>query len=236
VRQWFNTLELGQTIADGRAIVERELHREGRPGAALDALAAKLGFAKTEEFFAAVGREDVGTRQILIALRGEAEAPAEPEVQARRSKAQSGGGGILIVGVDRLMTQLARCCKPAPPDAISGFVTRGRGVSIHRADCASLAQITARFPERIITAQWGVQEGRVFPVDIVVRANDRHGLLRDVSEVFSREQLNVTAVNTQSKAGIATMLFTVEIDGIPRLKRTLALVGDVPGVFQAERR
>ena len=234
VRQWFNSLELGQTIADGRAIVERELQREGQTGAALDQLAAKLGYEKTEDFFAAVGREELGPRQIHVALRGEDEAPAVPEVQTHRSKA--GAGGILIVGVDRLLTQLARCCKPAPPDAIVGFVTRGRGVSIHRGDCASLAQLMARLPERMITAEWGVQEGQLFPVDIVVRANDRHGLLRDVSEVLSREQLNVTAVNTQSRSGTATMSFTVEVDGIGRLKRSLALVEHVRGVFEAARR
>jgi GTP pyrophosphokinase len=236
VRQWFNSLELGQTIADGRAIVERELQREGQTGTALDQLAAKLGYGTTDDFFAAVGREELGARQIHVALRGEAESPAVPEVHTHRSKASAGAGGILIVGVDRLLTQLAKCCKPAPPDAIVGFVTRGRGVSIHRGDCTSLAQLKARLPERMITAQWGVQEGQVFPVDIVVRAGDRHGLLHEISEVLSREQLNITAVNTQSKAGTSTMFFTVEVDGIARLKRSLSLIEDVRGVFEAARR
>ena len=94
----------------------------------------------------------------------------------------------------------------------------------------------ARLPERMITAQWGVQEGQVFPVDMVVRANDRQGLLHDISEVLSREQMNVTAVNTQSRAGAATMFFTVEVEGIARLKRTLSLIEDVRGVFEAARR
>ncbi|OGA16015.1 MAG: GTP pyrophosphokinase [Betaproteobacteria bacterium RIFCSPLOWO2_02_FULL_63_19] len=234
VRQWFNSQELGQTIAAGRALVERELHREGQTGTALDQLAARLGFAKTEEFFAAVGREDIGVRQIQVALRGPEEAQAVSQVQTHRSKAAS--GGILIVGVDRLLTQLARCCKPVPPDAIVGFVTRGRGVSIHRADCASLSQLRARLPERMIDAQWGVQEGQVFPVDIVVRGSDRHGLLRDVSEVLSREQLNVTAAHTQSKGGTARMFFTVEVDGAARLQHTLALVEQIRGVDEAARR
>ena len=88
----------------------------------------------------------------------------------------------------------------------------------------------------MITAQWGVQEGQVFPVDILVRANDRAGLLRDISEVLSREQLNVTAANTQSKTGVATMRFTVEVDGVARLKRALSLVAEVRGVFEAARR
>lgn len=234
VRQWFNSQELGQTIAAGRALVERELQRGGQTGTALDQLAARLNFEKAEELFAAVGREDIGVRQIQVALRGPEEQPALPQVQTRRSKA--GSGGILIVGVDRLLTQLARCCKPVPPDAIVGFVTRGRGVSIHRADCASLAQLMARLPERMIAAQWGVQEGQVFPVDIVVRASDRQGLLRDISEVLSREQLNVTAANTHSKGGAAMMFFTVEVDGAARLQHTLALVEQIQGVEAAARR
>ena len=234
VRQWFNSQELGQTIAAGRALVERELQRGGQTGTALDQLAARLNFEKAEELFAAVGREDIGVRQIQVALRGPEEQPALPQVQTRRSKA--GSGGILIVGVDRLLTQLARCCKPVPPDAIVGFVTRGRGVSIHRADCASLAQLMARLPERMIAAQWGVQEGQVFPVDIVVRASDRQGLLRDISEVLSREQLNVTAANTRSKGGAAMMFFTVEVDGAARLQHTLALVEQIQGVEAAARR
>ena len=104
------------------------------------------------------------------------------------------------------------------------------------ADCGSLAQLRSRLPERMITAQWGVQEGQVFPVDIVVRANDRAGLLRDISEVLSREQLNVTAANTQSKSGVASMHFTVEVDAVAHLKRTLSLIADVRGVFEAVRR
>jgi len=234
LRQWFNNQDLAQTVAEGRAVVEREMQREGRTGEALDALAQKFGYARTDEFFAAVAREDIGLRQLQTGLRGQAGTAAAPEVQTHRSKAAA--GGILVVGVDRLLTQLAKCCKPAPPDAIEGFVTRGRGVSIHRRDCSSLADLRARLPERMIDAQWGAHDGQVFPVDIVVRANDRHGLLRDISEVLSREQINVTAANTQSRNTVATMLFTVEVDSLERLTRTLALVEEVPGVFHAQRR
>jgi GTP pyrophosphokinase len=138
--------------------------------------------------------------------------------------------------VDKLMTQLARCCKPAPPDAIAGFVTRGRGVSIHRRNCHSLQQLAAQHPERMIETGWGQQKDGVFSVDIVVQASDRQGLLRDISEVLSREKINVTAVSTLSKRQMANMFFTVEISGLDQLQRTLLLVKDVPGVLSASRR
>ena len=237
VRQWFNATELAQTIADGRATVEREMQREGQSGASLDALAQKFGYDKAEDFFAAVGREVIRPREIQNALRGETEEAEAPEpVVAKKSKAEAGGSGILIVGVDRLLTQLARCCKPAPPDGIMGFVTRGRGVSIHRASCKSLAALLRAHPERAIEAHWGEQGPGVFAVDVVVQAHDRQGLLRDVSEVFSRQRINVTAVNTASRQHVATMAFTVEVSGVDQLARTLAEIRDVPGVFSAGRR
>jgi GTP pyrophosphokinase len=238
VRQWFNSEELARTIAAGRAAVERELAREGATGVKLETLAERLGFTGTDDFFAAVGREEVGPRALQAALRGP--APVEPQAEetlvAKKSRAGAGGAGVLFVGVDRLMTQLARCCKPVPPDAIAGFVTRGRGISVHRRDCRSLAYLLARQPERGIEAQWGERAASVFPVDIAVQAHDRPGLLRDVSEVLSRERINVTAANTQSRRHIATMFFTAEVEDLDHLRRALAQIADVPGVFSASRR
>jgi GTP pyrophosphokinase len=115
-------------------------------------------------------------------------------------------------------------------------VTRGRGISLHRRDCRSLAALLARQPERGIEAQWGARAASVFPVDIAVQAHDRQGLLRDVSEVLSRERLNVTAVNTLSRRHIATMFFTVEVEDLDQLRRSLAQIAEVSGVFSASRR
>jgi GTP pyrophosphokinase len=239
VRQWFNAEELARTVAAGRAIVERELAREGATSVKLEALAAQFGFAKADELFAAVGREEIGPRAVQVAVRGPAATespPAEEALVAKKSKAVAGASGILVVGVDRLMTQLARCCKPVPPEAIVGFVTRGRGISIHRRGCRSLAQLLIRQPERAIESQWGAREAAVFAVDIAVQANDRQGLLRDVSEVLSRERINVTAVNTQSRQHVATMLFTAEVEDLDHLRRALAQIGEVAGVYSAARR
>ena len=237
VRQWFNTQALAETVAQGRAVVERELQREGMTGANLDHLAQQLGFAKSEELFAAAGREEIGVKLLQTALRGE--APAEPEKEAvltGKSRADAKDGGILVVGMDKLMTQLAKCCRPAPPDAIAGFVTRGRGVSIHRRNCRDLQRLAELQPERMIEADWGKQKEGVFSVDIVVQAHDRQGLLRDISEVLSREKINVTGVNTQSKQHMAYMSFTVEISGLEQLQRTLEFVREVQGVLTASRR
>jgi len=236
VRQWFNALEQAELAASGRAIVERELHREGVTGAKLESLAREFGYAKTDEFFAAVGREEIGGQALRVALRGAAPAPPPDEVIARKSRAAGAAEGVLIVGVDRLMTQLARCCKPVPPDPIVGFVTRGRGVSVHRASCKSLGELLARHPERAIETAWGERAAAAFPVDVTVQAHDRQGLLRDISEVFSREGINVTAVNTLSRQGTATMQFTVEVGDVGHLERALAQIGEVKGVTAARRR
>jgi GTP pyrophosphokinase len=242
VRQWFKQQQLEETVAQGRAVVERELARAGATLTSLEALAGKIGYGRPDELFAAVARDEVNLRQIQLAIRalavpGGAPAPAaDDEVHTRASRATGSGSGILIVGVDRLMTGLARCCKPAPPDAIVGFVTRGKGITIHRAGCANLARARAQQPERLIESNWGAPRDEVFPVDIMVEAGDRPGLLRDLSEVFSREKINVTSVNTLSKQHLARMAFTIEVRSVAELKRTLGLVAEVPGVLSAGRR
>jgi GTP pyrophosphokinase len=243
VRQWFKQQQLEETIAAGRAVVEREVSRAGATSVSLEAVAAKAGYAKLDEFFAAATRDELNLRQIQTAIRAVATPAAEPvqaasddEVATRASRASGSGSGILIVGVDRLMTGLARCCKPAPPDAIVGFVTRGKGITIHRAGCANLVRARAQQPERLIDANWGAPRDEVFPVDIMVEAGDRPGLLRDLSEVFSREKINVTSVNTLTKQHLARMAFTIEVRSVAELRRTLGLVAEVPGVLSAGRR
>ena len=243
VRQWFKAQVLDETVAHGRAAVERELARAGASLLNLDLLAAKAGYAKPDELFAAYARDELNLRQLQTAIRAAAAPAPEPAtpspgegVVTRASRASGAGSGILVVGVDRLVTGLARCCKPAPPDPIAGFVTRGKGITIHRASCANLARIRAREPERMIEADWGARRDEVFPVDIVVESGDRPGLLRDISEVFSREKINVTAVNTLTKQHLARMGFTIEVAGVEQLKRALALVREVPGVLGAARR
>jgi GTP pyrophosphokinase len=243
VRQWFKAQDLEADIATGRALVEAEMKREGFGTARalnLDDVCREAGYPKLDEFFAAAAHGDINTRQIQHAIRAAAKLALVPEdedvVVARQSKATGSGSGILIVGVDKLMTGLGKCCKPAPPDPIIGFVTRGKGITIHRKSCSNIGRMQAVHPERLITADWGEPREEVFPVDIEVEAIDRQGLLRDISEVFSREKINVTAVNTLSKNLQARMSFTVEVATLTQLKKALQLVEEVKGVLSAGRK
>ncbi len=239
VRQWFNALELEQSIAAGREIVDRELARLGKTAVKLDDLARRLGFASVDELCVAATKEEFSLRSIEQALA--VAPPAVEEVPAAltgvgAATAPAARGRVLVVGVDSLLTMLARCCRPVPPDEIIGFVTRGKGVSIHRANCVNARALSKRAPERLIDVTWGGQADAAYPADVFVLALDRHGLLRDVSEVFAREKINVIGVNTQTQRGEAQMRFTVEVPDVAALRRALSQLGDVPGVISARRR
>jgi GTP pyrophosphokinase len=228
-------------VARGREAVEKLLQREGRTAMRLDDLAAQLGFKSAEDLFAVVGKDEFSLRTIEALFRPAPAALPQDEFLLKKSRTgtDTPQGGVLVVGVDSLMTQLAKCCKPAPPDAIGGFVTRGKGVSIHRTDCSNLREFVARNPERVIDVAWGRQPANgpaLYPVDVAVEAADRQGLLRDISEVFAKEKMNVVGVQTQSVKGTAWMTFTIEITDSHRLNAVLAQVRDVAGVRAARRR
>jgi GTP pyrophosphokinase len=257
VRQWFSALELERDVAAGRERVERVLQREGRTALAFEELATRLGQPDAEAMFIAVTREEIGPRQLEEAVRGQAaRAPAEAgdsdeaalaaiEQRGRPSaRRKPADGGVLVVGVDLLMTQLARCCRPVPPDPIVGFVTKGKGVSVHREGCTMFAKMAQQAPERVLETTWGERRPAAgardrasgYPVDLVVRAMDRPGLLRDVTEVFARDKLNVTAVQTLSRQQVANMQFTIEVPDGSVLSKALAAIGEVAGVIDARRR
>ena len=242
VRAWFNALAMGETVAKGREAVEKLLQREGKTSIKLEDLASQLGFNSAEDLFEVVGKDEFSLRNIEIVLRPPEPLPSEDDLvllKKPRQSGNSGKGGVLVVGVDSLMTQLAKCCKPAPPDAICGFVTRGKGVSVHRADCSNLRNMVTRSGDRVIEVEWGgatASVGNVYPVDVAVEATDRQGLLRDISEVFTKEKMNVIGVQTQSVKGIAWMTFTVEVTESGRLTKVLGIVAELAGVRSARRR
>jgi GTP pyrophosphokinase len=249
VRAWFNALAMEQTVARGREAVEKLLQREGKTAMKLDDLAAQLGFKAADDLFEVVGKDELSLRTIENMLR-----PPEPvlsqddyvlakKARAPNANAKKAGGGVLVVGMGSLLTQLAKCCKPAPPDEILGFVTKGKGVSIHRSDCSNFRNMAAGSPDRVIEVQWNspkTPDGAVYPVDVAVEAADRQGLLRDISEVFAKEKMNVIGVQTQSvkdnRGGTAWMTFTVEVAQSGRLNQVLGIVAEVPGVRSARRR
>ena len=247
VRAWFNVLEMAQTVAKGREAVEKLLQREGKTSMKLDDLAVQLGFKAADDLFEVVGKDELSLRTIETMLRPPEPVPTQDDyVLAKKSRAASPGakgGGVLVVGMGSLLTQLAKCCKPAPPDEILGFVTKGRGVSIHRSDCSNFRNMASGSPDRMIDVEWNspkASDGAVYPVDVSIEASDRQGLLRDISEVFAKEKMNVIGVQTTSvkdnRGGTAWMTFTVEVAQSGRLKQVLGIVADVPGVRSARRR
>ena len=203
-------------------------------------LCEKMGFSKLEDLYTAIGQGEVTPRAVQKACGALKEPPPQPVNEAsiiKQSKIKGHSqGGILIDGEEGLYTTLAKCCKPAPPDDIIGFVTRERGISVHRRNCPSFEHLAKQSPDKVLPASWaGAQEGQVFAVDIEIRAQDRGGLLRDVSDALARHKLNVTAVQTQSRDLEASMRFTLEVKQVNELPRVLVSLGEVKGVLSVTR-
>ncbi len=242
VRAWFNAQITHENVAKGREAVEKLLQREGKTAMKLDDLASQLGFKSAEGLFEVVGKDEYSLRNIEVLLKPPEPALTPDEIvlqKKTRGPAKNQPSSVLVVGMDSLLTQLARCCKPAPPDGISGFVTRGKGVSIHRQDCSNFKELVHREPGRVIEVRWAqhkIGETSVYPVDVAIEAHDRQGLLRDISEVFAKEKMNVIGVQTQSIKGTAWMTFTVEVSDSGLLQRVLMQVANVRGVGSARRR
>jgi GTP pyrophosphokinase len=242
VRAWFNALQQEETIAQGRSLVDKLLQREGKTAVNLTDLAEKLGFKTPDALFEVVGKDEYSLRNVENALHvaaPEAAQAADAESLFIKKSRARGDGGVLVVGVGSLLTQLAKCCKPVPPDLIGGFVTRGKGVSVHRRDCVNFKGLLQSNAERVIPVEWG-EGGRnddaLYPVDVVIEAADRQGLLRDISEVFAKEKINVVGVSTQTIKDTAYMTFTLEVRRSDVIPRALALVAEVKGVRHTRRK
>lgn len=243
VRHWFKYQNFEENVAAGRTKLDRELHRAGVGGVNQEKLAQKLHFNRLEELLAAIGRGDVSEHQLALAIQETTSpkpAPPPPAFSAKRVHALKVPSGIVVEGVGNLLTSLAKCCKPVPLDAIIGYITRERGVTIHRQNCTFVTHLPAERRDRLLQARWG-GANLVASVDIEVEAYDRQGLLRDISDLFVREKINATRVNaskasTLSRGNLAKMQFSLEIADLDQLQRLLALIQQVPGVISARRR
>ena len=238
VRHWFKVQDMAEHVAMGRTQLDRELHRLGITSINQEKIAQKLGFRKLEEFLAAIGRNEITARQIGMAARQEQpakeEAAAQP-IALKPSVQPAAPGGVLVEGVGNLVTRMAQCCKPVPPDDIVGYVTRDKGITIHRRDCASIQHLTKNRGDRILNVQWGRNDNASFSVVVEVVAQDRPGLLRDVGDLFLREKVNVTRVDSLSKNIEAKMRFSIMVGNAGQLERLLKLIRQVQGVSAARR-
>lgn len=240
---WFKLQARDQNVAAGKAMLERELSRLALPPVDFEKLAEKCNLRTAEDMHAALGAGDLRLAHVVNC----AQALVEPErghseqlelIPRKASHNKPGRrGDVQIQGVGNLLTQMAGCCQPLPGDPIVGYITLGRGVSIHRQDCPSALQLAGREPERMIQVSWGPVPVQTYPVDIIIRAYDRSGLLRDVSQVLLNERINVLAVNTRSNKedNTAAMMLTIEIPGLDALGRLLARISQLPNIIEARR-
>ncbi len=242
VRQWFKQQDQEKTLAAGRELLDKELRRLGIAERSLDKLARRLRFNRTDELLLSLGRGDVGPAQIANAVKEQvlpaAEQAAPVVAPVRQRPAHSGpADGVTIEGIGNLLTQLAGCCKPAPPDPIAGYITRGRGVTIHRADCPNVLRLGVADRTRLIDVSWSAASGGAYPVDVEMQAYDRQGLLRDVTLLLANEKVNVLGINTATDhdTGVAHMKFTVEVPDVGKLSLLLSRLGQLHNVFEVRR-
>lgn len=239
VRSWFRKLDEQHNQQQGRQILERELQRLAIHSVTLPELIGEFNFDNADQLYRAIGEGEINVAQIIGAVQRRAKPQELPTPVVRRPAAQpKKASGITIDGVDDLLSNFAGCCSPVPPEAISGYITLGRGVSIHRDDCANFKRLAAASPERVIPVEWGAGGDRSFPVDINVHAYDRRGLLRDVSAVLADSKINIHAMNTvtQESEGIADMNLKVTVHDLEELSRVLARIQGLPNVLSARRK
>ena len=242
VAQWFKRQARDQNLADGRQLVLRELDRLDLSQKPLQEVAEELNLKSTNDLFAAIGAGDVRVGQVVNTLLRQTDDWLQqqelPPMRTREASARDlGKDDVFIEGVGNLMTQMANCCQPLPGDQISGFVSQGRGVVVHRSDCSNLLHMEAIEPNRILQVSWGLEPSQTYPVEVSILAYDRTGLLRDVSMVMADEKVNVIGVNTQSNRGdnTASMQLTVEVESLQNLSSLINKLEQLPNVISARR-
>ncbi|ASP39208.1 GTP diphosphokinase [Bacterioplanes sanyensis] len=247
VTHWFKRQARDQNIEEGRQLVMRELDRLDLADEALQPVAEKMNMKSTDDMYAAVGAGDLRLGQIVhqVLQQVDQRQPAPMDQQelpllrraAAPKRTDDSANDVFIEGVGNLLTQMASCCSPVPGDDICGYITKGRGVVVHRSDCDNVLHLGAHEPERILQVSWGDEPQHRYPVDMKISAYDRTGLLRDVSALLANERINVLSVNTQTNRNdnTALMSLTVEVDSLEHFARLMNKIDQLPNVIAARR-
>ncbi|OLO05620.1 GTP diphosphokinase [Salinicola socius] len=243
IQAWFKLQAREQNLDEGKAIFDREFRRLDIDGVDLARLAGAVNYTAVEDMYAAIGAGDLRIGQVLHQaqqLFGESDDQDQLDrllTKPRRHQGKEASDGITVLGVGNLKTAMANCCHPVPGDQIIGYITQGRGVTIHRQDCSNVLQLRSEEPRRIVDVEWGQKERAQYPVDIEIEAWDRSGLLRDVTHVLSSDRVNVTSVNTVTDKfdNIARMRITLEIESLEALERIFSRIQQLPNVIDVKR-
>jgi GTP pyrophosphokinase len=244
VRSWFHRLDRERNVAAGREILEKELRRVAMMQADLAPVLEKFRLESAEALHEALALGDIGPSQVSRTLHEHAQAqqaaaapPKPAEKTARPAAARSEKGNFTVEGVGNLLTQLARCCQPVPGDSITGYLTRGRGVSIHRADCAAVQRLLARQPERALPVNWAASGNSRYEVGVQIHAYDRKWLLKDLTNVLAQSEATIVAIQSSvdSARGLADVRVTLRVGDFGQLSQLLGRLDAVPGVQDARR-
>jgi GTP pyrophosphokinase len=240
VRSWFRLQDQDQNRRSGKQALEKELARVGLE-VNLDAVARRFGLGGQEQLWLAIGAGDLTLPSVIGAC--ERESPPPPprvteEIQVKARRPQYTEAAVSISGVGDLMTNFARCCRPLPPEPIAGYITQGRGVSIHRANCKNLLRLQADHPERLMAVDWGRREKASYPVEIEVQAWDRTGLIRDISALLADEKIDINAMTTRTErvTHVATIDITAGIGSLEDLSRLMHRIGRLPNITSVRRK
>ncbi|WFE72171.1 GTP diphosphokinase [Halomonas sp. M1] len=243
IQAWFKYQARDQNLEEGRALFEREMRRLDVEGLDLIQLAKAVNYQNADDMYAALGAGDLRIGQVLHQaqqLFGETDDQEQLHrllAKPRRQPSKATQSDITVLGVGNLKTSMANCCSPVPGEPIVGFITQGRGVTVHRQECANILQLRMDEPQRIIEVEWGERAHTRYPVTIEIQAWDRSGLLRDVTGLLGNEKVNVLAVNTltDTDEGIARLRITLEVDGLESLGRLFSRLQQLPNVTEVRR-
>ena len=239
IRQWFRRQDREKMIAQGRETVEREIKRVSSTSMSFEEVAALYDYTDLESFFAAIGFGDISSESVATKIL-EAERRRQPDNLLAPATTRPAlttpqpAEGIDIMGTGGLLVHLARCCNPVVGEPIVGYITRGRGVTVHRADCPNV--LNSAETERLINVSWGPAAEQRYQVPIMITAYDRPGLLRDIAAVVADSQLSMSNINTVTKGNVTTFLTTIDITDLTQLGRVLYRISQVPNVIEARRR
>lgn len=242
VQQWFRKQDQDKNAQAGKSMLDRELRQLNIGRIDLNAIAVKFNKHGEEGLYAAIGAGDVGVAQVVNAIVATLDLNSKPQkipvfTPSKASRYEE--SDIYIYGVGNLLTHIARCCSPVPGDQISGYITSGRGVSVHRKDCGNLLRLQNQEPERVLEVSWGGKPKQVYPVRVVIDSYDRSGLLRDVSVILDKSGLNVLAMNSRSDEGrkgvSVRMEITIEVSSFDELSAVMSRLRQIPNVIGVQR-
>ncbi|MBE0401533.1 MULTISPECIES: GTP diphosphokinase [Halomonas] len=243
IQAWFKHQARDQNLDEGRALFDREMRRLDVEDLDLPRLAKAVNYLNAEDMYAAIGAGDLRIGQVLHQaqqLFGETDDQEQLDrllAKPKRQSSKATKSDITVLGVGNLKTSMANCCRPVPGEPIVGFITQGRGVTVHRQDCSNILQLRLDEPQRIIEVEWGERAQTRYPVTIEIQAWDRSGLLRDVTSLLGNEKVNVLAVNTLTNTdeSIARLRITLEVDGLESLGRLFSRIQQLPNVTEVRR-